>query len=282
MTPKSILPAILTGTLPEIAARLGNKTPIGSVLNSAEWADVAAQLREEAFFSARIESVRALGEMQRGLIDLLEQTRRENGTLATDRSKWIADMQAMVDRLGLRPSDPGKIGTLQDIGSERRLQLIREMQLSRAQNKAKHISGQDPAILNEFPAQELIREVDSAVPRDWQARWTAAGGELLDGGRMVALKTDPIWTAISRFGTPYPPFDYNSGMGLIDIDRDEAEALGLIEPGVVMQPSLAQEEDQLEAGLKKELEIPGMRDALADVFGDQIIITPDGSAKWRK
>jgi hypothetical protein len=38
-----------------------------------------------------------------------------------------------------------------------------------------------------------------------------AGGQIF-GGRMIALKSDPIWTAISAFGTPYPPFDYNSGM----------------------------------------------------------------------
>ena len=27
---------------------------------------------------------------------------------------------------------------------------------------------------------------------------------------MVALKTDPVWAAISRFGQPWPPFDENS------------------------------------------------------------------------
>ena len=57
-------------------------------------------------------------------------------------------------------------------------------------------------------------------------RWEAAGGQFTNG-RMAALKTDPIRAAISRFGDPFPPFDYGSDMGLRDIDREEAEALGL-------------------------------------------------------
>ena len=45
---------------------------------------------------------------------------------------------------------------------------------------------------------------------------------------MIALKNDPVWTALSRFGRPWPPFDYDSGMGIADIDRETAETLGLL------------------------------------------------------
>ena len=38
---------------------------------------------------------------------------------------------------------------------------------------------------------------------------------------MVALKEDPVWTRISRFGQPWPPFDFNSGMGVEDVSHDE-------------------------------------------------------------
>jgi hypothetical protein len=48
---------------------------------------------------------------------------------------------------------------------------------------------------------------------------------------MIALKNDPIWTAISSFGLPYPPYDFNSGMWVRDVSREEAEDLGLIKPG---------------------------------------------------
>lgn len=53
-----------------------------------------------------------------------------------------------------------------------------------------------------------------------------AGGKLYDG-RMIALRNDPIWRGISRFGSPVPPFDFNSGMGLEEVNRFEAEALGV-------------------------------------------------------
>lgn len=45
---------------------------------------------------------------------------------------------------------------------------------------------------------------------------------------MVALKSDSVWTNLSRFGRPYPPFDYGSGMGVEDVDREEAIELGLL------------------------------------------------------
>ena len=48
-------------------------------------------------------------------------------------------------------------------------------------------------------------------------------------GRMVAMKNDPIWTAISDFGLPYPPFKYNSGMGVIDVSYSEAVDLGVMD-----------------------------------------------------
>lgn len=48
---------------------------------------------------------------------------------------------------------------------------------------------------------------------------------------MIALRDDPVWRKISRFGSPTPPFDFNSGMGLSEISITEAERLGVIKPG---------------------------------------------------
>jgi hypothetical protein len=131
----------------------------------------------------------------------------------------------------------------------------------------------DPDVLDAFPAQELVREEDRKQPRDWESRWTAAGGELIDG-RMVALKTDPIWTKISRFGTPWPPFDFGSGMGLNDISRDEAEQLGLIEPGA----PVAAEDEYFNKELAASAENIDEQ-FLKDSFGDQVRIK-DGKAEW--
>ena len=54
----------------------------------------------------------------------------------------------------------------------------------------------------------------------------------------VALKSSPIWAALGNgaggfsdtLGNPYPPFAYSSGMGWEEVDRETAEALGLVKP----------------------------------------------------
>jgi len=53
---------------------------------------------------------------------------------------------------------------------------------------------------------------------------------------MIALKNSDIWDRLGdsntfpdALGNPYPPFAFNSGMGVEDVSRTEAEQLGVIE-----------------------------------------------------
>lgn len=92
--------------------------------------------------------------------------------------------------------------------------------------RAHYEGGRTCGGLAAFPAQELIRICDSKVQRNWTSLWSERGGKIYHG-RMAALKDDPIWTRISRFGTPWPPFDFGSGMATRDIGYDEAVKLGL-------------------------------------------------------
>lgn len=85
-----------------------------------------------------------------------------------------------------------------------------------------------PAILYTRPAQELYRAFNRKAPRDWPPIWEQAGGMFYEG-RMTALKNAEVWSAISRFGMPFPPFDFNSGMSVRDVDRQTAIRLGLID-----------------------------------------------------
>jgi hypothetical protein len=138
-------------------------------------------------------------------------------------------------------------------------------------------AGQKKTILNAFPAQELVRVAYRIQPRDWETRWGDAGGEFHEG-RMVALKTDDIWTRISRFGTPWPPFDFNSGMGLKEIDREEAIRLELMTDEEDLEPIDQEFNDGLEASVR-DLQ-PEFKEALKTIFGDQIDLDGD-VAKWR-
>ena len=72
-------------------------------------------------------------------------------------------------------------------------------------------------------------------PRDWAARWREAAaavnyeGVATDGSH-IALLTSPIWRKLSRFDLDYPPFDFNSGMGVDPVDYEEAQRHGLVIP----------------------------------------------------
>jgi hypothetical protein len=125
----------------------------------------------------------------------------------------------------------------------------------------------DPDLLDLWPAQELIRVMARKVPRStWRQRWQEAGGEFFDG-RMVALKTSPIWANLSVFGLPYPPFDYGSGMGLRDVSREDAIALGLLSESDTLTPEEIPFPATAEANLPDVSSIPALQSAIAKVFG---------------
>lgn len=111
------------------------------------------------------------------------------------------------------------------------------------------------------PAFELKRYVSSKFDRDWNARWNAAGKEIKwkgvskKDGRMIALKTSPIWQALGRgvggfndsWGLPYPPFAIGSGMDWMQIEREECISLGLITEEYPDRPLSEAEKDIVEA-----------------------------------
>jgi len=202
----------------EAVDRLGSKTPVASALNSAQWAEVPSEITDRAFFSSTITEMRTLSDMQ-GILD--EALTLNPADAFADRSRFVADMRK---NLGAAPGDSG---SLTDITSRRRLELIYDFQMEEAYSFGRHKAQQTPELLEAFPAQELIRVEGREERRDWNSIWSANGGTLY-GGRMIALVNAPIWIAISRFGRPYPPFNFGSGMGVAAIPRREAIALGVI------------------------------------------------------
>lgn len=259
--------------LGEAMNRISDKTPVGSVLRTAEWSRVPLALRERAFFSAGVESARFLSDARQGVLDVLTFARESTpgGDALIDRSSLIAKLREVAQREGI-PVDPAKAGGLQDITSRARLSLILDTQLAQVREFARWKAEQDPDILDAFPAQELVRIEDRQIPRKWRERWLQSGGKL-HAGRMIAAKGDRIWSAINRFGTPWPPFDFNSGMGIEDIDRDEAEELGVIAPGQVVPPG----EQDFNAGLQASARGlgPAEKAQLKAAFGNQVNITGD-------
>ena len=191
-----------------------------------------------------------------------------------DKSKFVLEMQDLAAQLGMRPQskEDGR-GSLTDPGSRRRLELIFDVQTGLAQGKARWLADVDPDVVKAYPAFEFVRLSPRDKWRDWPQRWKAAGlpDPVLTGGdygmRMIALKSDPNWSKLSRFGLPFPPLDFQSGMGLKSIGRREALQAGLIKqgqaPAVPEIPSIA---------APGPVQIPGLasegKQALLDQFGD--------------
>jgi hypothetical protein len=264
---------------PVAVAKIKAQAPIASPLNTAGWSNAPIALRDSAFFSAKVERFRLLQRMQDRLTTAVSALRREEGAYQT-KEKFVAEMQKIAREEGLDPrnfGEVGKLGGLQDVTSLRRLNLIYDTKTEQAQEFAKWKMDQDPDVLNAFPAQEFIRVSKRKHPRsDWLRRWKAAGGKLYRG-RMIALKTDPVWQKLSRFGTPWPPFDFGSGMGLRDISRRDAIKLGVMKEGERIEPIEQDFNQELQASVK-DLN-PKMQSALKRAFGDQVEIK-DGVAKW--
>lgn len=194
------------------------RTLLPTELRTKDLAQIEPALLARARVSAGVANVNLLQEID----DVIEAGLR--GDLS--RADMRVRLKEVQGSLGAEVDDTD----LTDTRSNARLNLIIDTNLAQAQGYGQALQGAQSDVLDQWPAQELVRVIDSAEPRDWARRWEAAGGQRQPDGRMIALKSDPIWAAISRFGTPYPPFDFNSGMDVQDIDRDEAEAIGLLAP----------------------------------------------------
>ena len=197
--------------------RLLQKTLVGSDIGSSEWNSIQAAFRDRAFFSARVSSIRLLDAMREKIGESLK------GNLSA------SDFRLAIRReLGAIQYDAGEArGTIKDLMTSARLDLIYNTNREMAQGFMQHLQATNAGALAAAPAYELKRAERRKVPRNWPEIWKSKGGTLYDG-RMIALKTDPIWTRISRFGLPYPPFDYNSGMDIFSVSYRECLRLGVI------------------------------------------------------
>jgi len=162
-------------------------------------------------------------------------------------------------------------GTIKDLASDGRLDLVIQTNVDMAHGAGQFVQANLNAdVLDAYPATELLPYDTSEVPRgerrgpkgailpdpdnSWEARWTAACDEAGDtdatdafqsSSRMVALKSSGVWQALGdgaggyddTLGNPYYPFAFNSTRVTEEVDRADAEALGLIDPGETAKPA---------------------------------------------
>lgn len=250
------------------------KNLVASGLSSAEWTATSAAVRNRAFFASRVESVRFLDTCRTRIAELLDAAKNQDGAV-TSRAQVVSDIMRAARTSGIARGTE----SITDPGSVARASVIVDTNAGMAAGYAAAEQANTFGARLAFPAQELLRIEEREVPRPWANIWRNKGGKLYNG-RMIALKDDPIWTAISRFGQPYPPFDFNSGMGVEDVSYDEAVSLGVIKPEY--QPLEKSPIKAFNEGLEAELKIGNgdLWKQLKKDLGDQVQLE-NGVIKFR-
>jgi len=266
------------------------RSPVGSRMNSREWETTAAEVRDKAFWISTLEDERVLADAQRRIREAIAQQRdtAAAGGRVMERGRFVLEMQDILDEVGYQP-DPEKRGTLQDLSSSRRLSLVYAMNLDMAQGFANWKAKQNEVSLTRAPAQELIRVEARRERRDWPRIWAENGGKFYGEpssdypyapGRMMAPVNDRIWAAISRFDTPWPPFDWGSGMGLRAVRRRNAIELGVIGEN---DPPPSPQDKPFTANLRasvKGLDVPA-RQRIQKKLGDTLAFDGDEASYVR-
>lgn len=253
------------------------KTLVGSGLNTAEWSRIDAGLRDRAFFMAEVEKVRILAAARKEAAAILQSGK--------SLSEARRDLREALRAEGYQPTEEER-GTIKDLYSRQRLDVMLKTNVEQARGYASYLRNTSSARLAVFPAYEFIRVQQRKKPRgDWRARWDSAAvavgwrGVARGASRMVALKTSPVWAKLSRFGNPFPPFDFGSGMGLEDVDAAECRELGLGAEAKAQKPPRVDFNGSLQAEVPMRADAPEA-EKLREVFGDQV--TFDGNvARWR-
>lgn len=189
-------------------------------LTAAQWEAIQADVRDRAFFMALVEEATILQAHRDAVRSIMDGTASK-----TDARLAIGDY---LDAIGYQAPD-GKEGTIQDLRTTGRKNLVLETNQAMVAGAAQAEFFRGSVA---FPAMRLVRVAERTEKRDWPKRWRLAYAQVRGQGasaqEMVALNDSPIWVALSRFGLPYEPYDYNSGMGRRPVSWDEAEKLGLV------------------------------------------------------
>ena len=253
------------------------KTLVGSSLDSSEWSRIDAGLRDRAFFMAEVERARVLAAARSEAAAIL--------TSGKSLSEARRDLREALRAEGYQPTDDER-GTIKDLYTRQRLDVMLKTNVAQARGYADYLAATSTGALAAFPAYEFIRVQQRKVPRgDWALRWDSAAravgwqGVARGTPRMVALKTSPVWAKLSRFGNPFPPFDFGSGMGLDDVDAADCRELGLGEQAKAQKPPRVDFNGSLQAEVPVAPDSPEA-ERLRSAFGDQVRF--DGNvARWR-
>ena len=219
-------------------------------LSSEEILGFSRELRMRSVFSARTTNAEYLQEIGKVVDDMLSG----KINMATGRLRLMRKLKQLGydPQVGF-PGDmaaipPAERGSLQDLSSKARLNLVLETSQRVAANYGRMVEGNTEYARFAYPAWELVRLYQRNVPRGtpdshtegWLVRWRDAGEAVdWDGAvesPMIARKDSPIWQALGdgaggyqdTLSNPFPPFAFNTGLAWKAVDRAWCVSLGLI------------------------------------------------------
>jgi hypothetical protein len=170
-------------------------------MSTAELDELEQAIKDRAVFSARTTNA-----------VYLEALKERIGRLLAEGYNVRLELKQILAALGYDPETgfpgdekldipPARAGSLQDLSSDKRINLIRDTQLELMAGKGQEQRGLSKEALDLFPAWELVRVKAAREPRDWFKRFDLAGGRILedkDGRkRIIAHKLDEVWSVPS-------------------------------------------------------------------------------------
>jgi len=146
----------------EALQRQAVKAILRTVLGSDELAMVNPALLERGMFAARVVNAEVLQKTSDVIAAILQgQPDRAGGepAVAMDRAAARLELKQLIEQINWKPA-PGDAGTIKDLSTDVRLNLILDTNTRMAEGYGAWAQGQDDAVLDEWPAQELVRIED--------------------------------------------------------------------------------------------------------------------------
>ena len=250
----------------EAVKHLLSKQLMPTALDSAGLRLLDASLRRQSFFSAQTLSEDLLGRYKTFVGSIIEpkQVQREGEPqTVTEGFNPATARTAIKDLLrsaGYQPEE-GEAGTIKDLSSDARVNLVIATNVQLAQSAGHLVQGNlDTDVVDLWPAWEFIRAEQRKEPRRWDGPnglWINACRRAGDARaiecygrteRMCALKSSKVWA--DEIGDPdytpgglddglLDPVAFGTGMEREEMSREECEdpEIGLLEPGEKAEPA---------------------------------------------
>jgi len=269
--------------MPSASSYIDRKTNVPSQARSREWDAVDAQLRERAFFMASVSQAKTLNQFRH------VASKVASGAMGPAEAREA--LRRALETSGYH-AEPGLEGAIKDLSSLQRQKASLDTNVALAQGWALRQESLGDVM---HPAWELFRAGSARRPRDWPAIWNEKAQQVnwegvARNGRMIALVTSPIWERLSRFGHPYPPFDYNSHMRTRLVDLGACMDIGLVDNPKALRERMRRARQSFNEGVEEPVKDwpPDLLEAvqeelkgLVERVGDSLVMTdPNGTKPY--